>query len=164
MIFVSLGSQQYQFNRLLKEIDRLIESGEIQEDVFAQTGASTYEPRNFDYQKFLSSDEYKRCIQSADIVITHGGTGAIIGAIKAHKQVIAVPRQAKYEEHADDHQFQIVEFMEENGYIRKVVEMDELRECIYKAQCIPVMKEFKSSGRIIEIIDSYIEKCGERNK
>ena len=36
MIFITLGSQKFQFNRLLKKVDDLIESGVIKEEVFAQ--------------------------------------------------------------------------------------------------------------------------------
>ena len=46
MIFVTLGSQKFQFNRLLRKIDDLVEEGVITEEVFAQTGASDYLPRN----------------------------------------------------------------------------------------------------------------------
>lgn len=160
MIFVSLGSQQYQFDRLLKEIDRLIETDEIREEVFAQTGSSMYEPKHFGFSKFLNSDDYRKHLQAADIVITHGGTGAIIGAVKARKQVIAVPRQAKFGEHADDHQFQIVEFLEENGYIRKVVDMCELGNQIMKVKNDPIRKEFESNGNVLSIIIEFIEQKG----
>ena len=47
-------------------------------------------------------------MEKANIVITHGGTGAIIGAVKKGKKVIAVPRLAKYGEHVDDHQLQLI--------------------------------------------------------
>ena len=40
MIFVTLGSQKFQFNRILIEIDKLIEDKYITENVFAQTGYS----------------------------------------------------------------------------------------------------------------------------
>ena len=36
MIFVTVGSQQFQFDRLLQEIDRLISDGTIEEEVLAQ--------------------------------------------------------------------------------------------------------------------------------
>ena len=47
MIFITLGSQKFQFDRLLKEVDRLIADGVIQEKVFAQIGASEYLPQNY---------------------------------------------------------------------------------------------------------------------
>ena len=51
MIFVTTGSQKFQFNRLLQKIDRLIEEGVIQEEVFAQVGESDYRPAHYEYCK-----------------------------------------------------------------------------------------------------------------
>ena len=51
--FITVGSQKFQFDRLLKEIDRLIEEKQLNsEEVFAQIGYSTYEPCHYSYQKF----------------------------------------------------------------------------------------------------------------
>ena len=117
MIFITLGSQKFQFNRLLIEIDRLVEEGKITEELFAQIGYSDYEPKNYEYKKFLDRDEFSYIMDKCDKVITHGGTGAIIGAVKKGKKVIAIPRLAKYGEHVDDHQLQIVKQFNEMGFI-----------------------------------------------
>jgi UDP-N-acetylglucosamine transferase subunit ALG13 len=45
MIFVAVGTQKFQLNRLLKEIDDLISQGKLQDEVFAQTGHSDYIPK-----------------------------------------------------------------------------------------------------------------------
>ena len=98
-IFITLGSQKFQFNRLLKAVDELCKKGTIDaDDVFAQIGYSDYLPQKYSYKKFLDRDEFSNEMGKADIVITHGGTGAIIGAVKKGKKVIAVPRLAKYGE------------------------------------------------------------------
>lgn len=96
MIFITLGSQKFQFNRLLEQVDKLIEEGKITEEVFAQSGYSDYEPKNYRFKNFLDRDEFIRVMRECDKVITHGGTGAIIGAVKQGKKVIALPRLAKY--------------------------------------------------------------------
>lgn len=62
MIFIILGSQKFQFNRLLKEIDQLIEEDYIKEEVFAQIGVSTYKPNNFFYKNFLDRKEFQKNI------------------------------------------------------------------------------------------------------
>lgn len=90
------------------------------------------------------------------MVISHGGTGAIVKALKKGKKVIAVPRQAKFGEHADDHQFQIVDFLYENGYVYKVVEMSELKKAIEEAMGSAHLKAFTSTGHIIDIIEDFI--------
>lgn len=156
MIFVCLGSQQYQFNRLLQKLDELVDENAIN-NVFAQIGSSTYKPQHYECRDFLSQEEYEKKVKDANLIITHAGTGAIIKALKAQKQVIVVPRQAKYGEHADDHQFQIADFMEENGYVFKVIEMDNLLDTITESKSTPRTKKFVGNGHIIEIIESYIE-------
>lgn len=53
MILIAVGSQKFPFDRLIKEIDRLVETGVIKEPVFGQIGASTYEPLHYEYKRFL---------------------------------------------------------------------------------------------------------------
>ena len=126
MIFVTLGSQKFQFNRLLKKIDELVAKGVITDRVFVQTGASDYKPKNYEYKDFLDREEFAKIMSECDIVITHGGTGAIIGAVKKGKKVIAVPRLAKYGEHVDDHQLQIIEQFKEQNLIYGLSDCEEL--------------------------------------
>ena len=45
MIFVTVGTHEQPFNRLVKAIDKLKKDGVITEDVIMQTGYSTYEPK-----------------------------------------------------------------------------------------------------------------------
>lgn len=147
MIFVTLGSQKFQFNRLLKAIDELIEKGVIQEDVFAQTGYSDYEPKNFKYKQFLDREEFSAYQDKSDLIITHGGTGAIVGALKKEKKVIAVPRLAKYGEHVDDHQLQIIDIFTETNYIFACKECDELSN-VYKLTQVEEKDRFKSNNSV----------------
>ena len=120
MIFITLGSQKFQFNRLLKKIDEI----EINDEIVAQIGYSDYKPKHYKYAEFLDRDQYSELMGKADIVITHGGTGAIVGALKKGKKVIAVPRLAKYGEHVDDHQLQIIEQFKEMDLIYACEDMD----------------------------------------
>ena len=41
MIFVTVGTHEQPFNRLIEEVDRLVETGVITDEVFIQTGYST---------------------------------------------------------------------------------------------------------------------------
>ena len=88
MIFVCTGSRNYQFDRLIKKLDELIEEKVIKDEVFAQIGDGTYIPKNMQYKKFVDADEYKQFQQNAEIVITHGGTGSIVGALKNKKMLL----------------------------------------------------------------------------
>ena len=106
MIFVTVGSRNYPFDRLFKKIDELYEDGILTEEIFAQTGTSTYKPKHYEYKDFISQDEFLTKINEADIVVSHGASGSIMKALNAGKKVIAVTRLEKYGEHINDHQIQ----------------------------------------------------------
>ncbi len=156
MIFVILGSQKFQFNRLLEAVDRLVASGEIKEKVFAQCGFSDYRPKNYEYRDFLNQDEFADMISRADIVITHGGTGAIIGAVKKNKKVIAVPRRAKYGEHVDDHQLQLIEQFGEMNLICECLDTDRLAEALEYTKNTDFVSFVSNTGEIINSIEKFI--------
>ena len=57
MIFVTVGTHEQPFNRLVKAIDELKENGIVTEDVVIQTGFSTYEPRFCRWTKLFPYQE-----------------------------------------------------------------------------------------------------------
>lgn len=156
MIFVTLGSQKFQFNRLLKKIDQLINEGKIDEEVFAQTGYSDYNPKNFASEKFLDREKFALLMNKSDVIIAHGGTGAIVGALKANKKVIAIPRLAQYGEHVDDHQLQIVRQFVEHNFICTCKNLDELDQVIEEAKNKEFCQYISSTDKIIDSIERYI--------
>lgn len=156
MIFVTLGSQKFQFNRLLIEIDRLIEEGKIVDDVFAQIGYSDYKPMNYKYKDFLDRDEFSDIMSKCDKVITHGGTGAIIGAIKLGKKVISVPRLSIYGEHVDDHQIQIIEEFAKQKLIIHAIDINNLSHELSKIEECTLNEYISNTKKIIDNIDDFI--------
>ena len=164
MIFVTLGSQKFQFNRLLREIDRLIESGEIREPVYAQTGYSDYVPQHYEFQAFMDREEYKRCEESADIIITHGATGSIISAVKKGRKVIAVPRLKKYGEHVDDHQIQLIREFRRQNLICGLKDVSELSRGLLYVKEHTFDSYQGNTEAIIKSIDSYIESTVVRHE
>lgn len=158
MIFVTLGSQKFQFNRLLQAIDRLIESGEIAEPVFAQTGWSDYKPVHYPFTPFLDREDMDTWVAKSDVVITHGGTGAIIGALKKGKKVIAVPRQAKYGEHVDDHQQQIIGQFLGLGMILKCEDCDELGKLIAQAKEKIFQPYVSHTQTILNSLEAFLQE------
>lgn len=162
MIFITLGSQKFQFNRLLKAVDALIENQTITEPVFAQIGASDYEPVNYKYERFMDREAFSKMEGQADIVITHGGTGAIIGAVKQGKTVIAVPRLAIYGEHVDDHQLQLLKEFENMNIILVCRDVAELGE-VYKRRNDVKLNSYDSNQMtIVEDIDGYLKDIKPR--
>lgn len=158
MIFISTGSRKFQFDRLIKKVDELAGEGIVTEEVFAQIAETKYIPKNIQYKKYLSPEEFKRYQTDADLIISHAGTGALIGALKLGKQLIAVPRLAKYNEHSDDHQLQVAEALEKEGYLRIVVDMDKLGEVIELSKKEPIVKKYDKPSNVVPIIEQFIDE------
>lgn len=166
-IFVTVGSRNYQFNRLFKKLDELFEQGIIKGQMFAQIGTSTYEPKHYEYKKFISQDEFLERINWADIVVSHGASGSIMKALNAGKKVIAVTRLAKYNEHINDHQIQNNEAFASNGYVLAVYEMNDLGnafEAFYKGTDNTRPWVNKDPLSIIKLIDNYIQDWDNNKK
>lgn len=158
MIFVCVGSRDYQFNRLLKALDELVAAGKIKDEIVAQTGLSEYEPRNYTWYRYLDRDVFKDYQQKADLIISHGGTGALVGALKMGKQVIAVPRLAQYGEHIDDHQTQVCGALADEGYLRQVLDMQELGAVIEQCKQDPIIKKYDKPSNVLPMIEAQLEK------
>ena len=157
MIFITLGSQKFQFNRLLEQIDLLIEKGVIKEDVLAQTGASDYKPKHFKYKDFMTQEEFRENMSKSNFVITHAGTGAIITALKFDKKVIAIPRLVRFGEHVDDHQIQLIDEFKELNFIEPVYEIEELENAIKSIGKKTYNKYVSNTETIINDIKEYID-------
>ena len=104
MIFVTVGTHEQPFNRLIQEIDRLAETGAVREEIIIQTGFSTYEPKYCKWQKLFPYQEMLKYVSEARIVITHGGPSSFIMPLQVGKIPIVVPRKKEYDEHVNNHQ------------------------------------------------------------
>lgn len=160
-IFVTVGSRNYPFDRLFRKLDELCEEGVIKGEMFAQTGTSTYQPKHFKYQSFVSQDEFLKWVEWSDIVVSHGASGSIMKALNAGKKVIAVTRLEKYGEHINDHQIQNNEAFAQNGYVVAVFEMGELGmafEKYYNGTDGTRPWENKDPLSIVKMIDHFIQE------
>ncbi len=162
MIFVTVGSRNYPFDRLFKKLDELYENGTLTEPMFAQIGTSAYKPRGYDYADYVSPEEFGKRIEEADIVVSHGASGSIMKALNAGKKVITVTRLEKYGEHINDHQIQNNEAFRDNGYVLMGgLELEDLGECfkkIYEGRDELKPWENKDPLAIVKLIDQFIQE------
>ncbi len=158
MILIALGTQDIQFNRLLKEIDRLIEDNTIKEEVYAQTGFSDYEPEHFRYVRFTGFEDFNSLLKECSFLITHGGTGTIVSALKMNKKVIAVPRLKEYGEHVDNHQLELIRMYAEKNLIIGLDGVGGLRSAILRIADFRPAKYESGKQNIINIIEGYFQK------
>lgn len=165
MIFVTVGSRNYQFDRLFKKLDELYEDGTLSEELFAQIGTSTYKPKHYTFKAFITPEEFVEKIQEASIVVSHGASGSIMKALNAGKKVIAVTRLEKYNEHINDHQIQNNEAFSSNGYVLMAdLEMDDLGECfkkIYNGTDGLRLWKNQDTLAIVKMIDNFIQENWE---
>lgn len=162
MIFVTVGSRNYQFDRLFKKLDKLYEDGILTDTMFAQTGASTYKPKHYLFKDFISQEEFLEKVNEADIVVSHGASGSIMKALNAEKKVIAVTRLEKYGEHINDHQIQNNEAFSSNHFVLMAdLELDDLGKCfqkIYDGTTDLVPWNNKEPLAIVQMIDQFIKE------
>lgn len=161
MIFVTVGTQGFQLNRLLKQIDLLIEDGSLTEPVFAQIGHSDYVPKHYEYRRFLGVREFEKTLREASLVITHSGVATIVKAKKLHKPVIVFPRLAKYKEHVDDHQVQITENFVEQGLILGCKDESNLLRVIELSKKFEFREYRSNRDNALKLIRNYIDQWSE---
>lgn len=137
MIFVTVGTHEQPFNRLVEYIDNLKKDGVITEDVIMQTGFSTYEPKYCKWSKLLPYEEMEKNVRDAHIVITHGGPASFIMPLQIGKTPIVVPRQHQFNEHVNDHQVEFTKAVSKRmGTIIPVLDIKELGEKIINYDAI----------------------------
>ena len=141
MIFVTVGTHEQSFKRLIKKIDELVYEGVIEEDVFMQIGYTRdYTPIHCAYKELITNEEMQEYSEKARIVITHGGPGSIMLPFQLGKVPVVVPRNPEFEEHVDRHQILFTQKLVSFNKVLGVYDIDNL-------------------GDIITNYDEYAEKC-----
>lgn len=158
MILVTLGTQDKDFSRLLKEIDKQIEEKKIKEKVIVQAGYTKYESNNMELFDLISPDELENLVKKCSVLITHGGVGSILLGLKYGKPIIAAARLKKYGEHTNDHQKQIIKEFEKDGYLLALRDFHDLDKLLMKAKHFKPNKYESNTDNFIKNIDAYIEK------
>lgn len=158
MIFVTLGTQDKEFKRLLEAIQKQIDLGNIKEKVVVQAGCTKFDSKDMEVFDLIPFDEFDKLISQADLLITHGGVGSIITGLKNNKKVIAAARLKKYKEHTNDHQLQIIKNFAKEGYILELDDFDKLDEVLLKTKEFKPKKYESNNDKFVSIIKDYIDK------
>lgn len=152
MIFVTLGTQDKQFKRLLEAVEKI----DTDEKIIAQVGSTKFTSKKMEIHQYLSTDEFQKYMNSARVIITHAGVGTILNGLKLHKKMVVAARRKEYKEHVNDHQIQLLETFANEGYIIPLYDFDKLQEAIDK-EFTP--KDFVSNNaNFVNKLDEEIEK------
>ena len=157
MILITLGTQDKQFTRLLKKVQKAIDQGIIKEEVIVQAGYTKFVSKDMKIFKLIPMDDFDKLISDCDILITHGGVGSIITGLKNNKRVIACARLAKYGEHENDHQLQIIDKFKRDGYIIGLGENDNFKETLTNTKKFNSRKFNSNTDNFLKLIKKYIE-------
>lgn len=165
MIFITVGTHEQPFNRLVECVDNLKREKIIAEDVIIQTGYSTYEPKYCEWQKLFSYQEMLKMVNDARIVITHGGPSSFIMPLQIGKIPIVVPRRYEYNEHVNDHQVSFTKTVANRmGTIIVVDDVNKLGDIIthYERIVAGIKNELKTNNswfneKLSEIVNEMFE-------
>lgn len=165
MIFITVGTEKFPFDRLFQAIDEALKNKEIEQEIFVQMGSSKFKPKFFRYKNYVDFDDMVKFIKKSDIVISHAGIGSTLLCLSLGKTPILFARNVVFGEHLDNHQIDFARKMETLGKVLVAYTKEEL---IYKikyykktlAQLKPLFAE-KSKDRLI----NYLNKiCSQRLK
>lgn len=142
MIFVTLGTQDKPFTRLLD----YLENSTIEDEIIVQAGFTKYESKKMNILTYVSADDFEKYLNEADVIVAHGGVGTIMKALNNDKKVIACARLAKYGEHQNDHQIQIINNFKTHGYLLELNEDNTIDACFEEIKTF-VPKKYKSNQK-----------------
>lgn len=117
MIFVVLGTWQMPFTRPLIEIEEATRQGLLPQPIIVQSGSTTYESAQLKLVPFFGKEELELMYERAAIVICQAGIGSIMLGLRKQKTIITIARLAKYNEHIDDHQLEILDVFTKSGAV-----------------------------------------------
>ncbi len=155
-VFVTVGTT-HPFDRMIKAVETLKNDGRLTAPVTAQIGNSSYAPSAITCFKSCNFETMQQYLCAADIAVCHGGTGSLIVALQSGAAVVAMAREAKFNEHYDDHQVEIVRAFAERGLIEVAHDADSLASSIERIKVAQRRSVRMDSGEMIKVIRDYID-------
>ena len=136
LIFVTLGTQDKQFTRLLRAVQEQIDQGNLKKEdkIIVQAGSTKFQSNDMQIFQYISIKQFEKYVDQADLIICHAGVGTILTALNKGKKVIAAARLKKYGEHVNDHQLQILNNFSKAGYILALKKFQDLNLLLEQAK------------------------------
>jgi len=163
MIFLTVGTQ-FPFDRLVKSVDQMISQNGFQEQIFAQIGNSSYQPRNFESADSLDKRLFDSWFQKAWGIISHAGMGTIMMALECEKPILVMPRLKKYGEVVNDHQVAIAKKFEELGHILVAYTEEQLPDKLKQLKSFVPHKRKANPDAVANRIRQFLNNLSESRK
>lgn len=151
MIFVTVGTNEARFDRLLRALEDLPPGTEL----FVQHGPSPIRPPGATCTDYLGFDELAERVREADAVVTHAGVGSILTALLNGTRPIVVPRLQRFGEAVDDHQLDFGRRAQTAGLVTLVEDVAALPEAIARLQASPPQPP-RPDERLLQDLRGYL--------
>jgi beta-1,4-N-acetylglucosaminyltransferase len=155
MIFLTVGTQ-FAFDRLVQSFDEIVGHGQINDEVYAQIGQSSYEPRNFKAVESMENGLFNDYMRNASYIISHAGMGTITMAMDHKKPILVMPRRKKYGEVVNDHQLAIAKKFEQSGHLIVAYKQEDLAVKFEKLKCFTPVPRKPDTEAVIKKISEYL--------
>jgi UDP-N-acetylglucosamine transferase subunit ALG13 len=149
-VFVTVGTREEPFRRLIEGVDELIEKGIITEKVIIQAGHTKYSSDRMEVFDFCTPEKIDELILNAKYVITQESAGIGTQCLKYRTRFLVMPRDydqgelpAKSDMKEDLHCR-----LEELGYTTVVRDVNELERAIVNIDRLKTGFEFNNSRAI----------------
>lgn len=157
-LFVPLGTQKFPFNRLVKALNEMVNSGVYTPQEIVMQSTIYEEKPLFTHHEIIPLETFNGYLDNAEVVITHSGVNSIISSMNRRKPLIIVPRMKKYGEHVDDHQIEIADLMEQKFGVLVARDTTQLAHLIRRAKEHQYQQYESKNAELVEAIRNLIEE------
>lgn len=161
MIFVTVGTTHFRFDRLVAAVAAL----RTEEELVVQRGPSTVAVPDAQVVDFLSFERLVEHVRRSRVVVSHAGVGSIMVALAHGRRPIVVPRLARYGEAVDDHQVQVATTLAERGRVITVADPLELDRLLASAATGDDTIAGLAFGALVEVVAEEVRRVvRDRNR
>ena len=157
--FISVGNSEFKFDRLINSV--INNFYDLPKPILYQYGYSKKIDTNVKYFKqidFLTLDEYYFTLKNTNFFISHLGAGSLINSIKFNIKSIFLSRRFKNNEHIDDHQFELFEYLKKIKKFQNVFFCEKEFSSSIKKIITSDIKKYKiNTNEIVNIVDKLLE-------
>jgi UDP-N-acetylglucosamine transferase subunit ALG13 len=131
-IFVTVGTRDEPFQRLIKGVEELVMKGVMKEKVIVQSGHTNYQSEHLEIHDFCTPKKIEELIMDARYVITQESAGIGTLCLKCQTKFVVMPRDYQFGElpTKSDMNEDLHYKLEELGYTKVVTNTAELETAI----------------------------------
>jgi beta-1,4-N-acetylglucosaminyltransferase len=153
---ITVGNARQPFTRLLDAVNRVVHL--VPRPMIVQSGHTPFSSSGFEVRDFFPNEEFLRLLDGAALVICHAGAGTIIQAVRAGHVPVVMPRLARYDEHIDNHQLELVQALGHAGKIVPVLDSADLEEAVRRALEVSKQTVNATQPRLLALVARCLEE------